>query len=341
VPEICRLSFFRTLLFSPHLSLSIRSCLPRVLVCLRACTPGAAERLQVRRLVDRTREEGRRASNQTHGFDWFVDVAVEIKGRRYLNSSPALLFSRLLPSLSFTNISTAYRTQGMISSRGMRSPPRAVSARNPAMQAKAAPAIGAGAARRSLACSAAAAVPSVGRPDAQVVTVLGTQWGDEGKGKLVDILARDFDVVARAQVRRREREEGERGEERGGGGEEVEREEEEQKRNEQKNKTHQEKLFLPFSTSSPSSRAAPTPATPSTTTRERSTSSTSSPRASSTRGRPASSATASSSTCQGCSRSWTTSSGRGSPPPGGSRCPTGRTCSSGSTRPWTAPARRS
>ena len=97
----------------------------------------------------------------------------------------------------------------MISSRGMRSPPRAVSARNPAMQAKAAPAIGAGAARRSLACSAAAAVPSVGRPDAQVVTVLGTQWGDEGKGKLVDILARDFDVVARAQVRRREREEGE------------------------------------------------------------------------------------------------------------------------------------
>ena len=109
MPEICRLSFFRTLLFSPHLSLSIRSCLPRVLVCLRACTPGAAERLQVRRLVDRTREEGRRASNQTHGFDWFVDVAVEIKGRRYLNSSPALLFSRLLPSLSFTNISTAYR----------------------------------------------------------------------------------------------------------------------------------------------------------------------------------------------------------------------------------------
>ena len=29
------------------------------------------------------------------------------------------------------------------------------------------------------------------------VVVLGTQWGDEGKGKLVDILALDADVVAR------------------------------------------------------------------------------------------------------------------------------------------------
>lgn len=36
--------------------------------------------------------------------------------------------------------------------------------------------------------------------DAQVCVVLGTQWGDEGKGKLVDILAQDYDVVARAQV---------------------------------------------------------------------------------------------------------------------------------------------
>jgi adenylosuccinate synthase len=35
---------------------------------------------------------------------------------------------------------------------------------------------------------------------AQVVAVLGTQWGDEGKGKLVDILAHQYDVVARAQV---------------------------------------------------------------------------------------------------------------------------------------------
>lgn len=36
---------------------------------------------------------------------------------------------------------------------------------------------------------------------AQVCVVLGTQWGDEGKGKLVDILAQQYDIVARAQVR--------------------------------------------------------------------------------------------------------------------------------------------
>ena len=34
-----------------------------------------------------------------------------------------------------------------------------------------------------------------------VVVVLGGQWGDEGKGKLVDILAQDADVVCRCQVR--------------------------------------------------------------------------------------------------------------------------------------------
>jgi adenylosuccinate synthase len=33
----------------------------------------------------------------------------------------------------------------------------------------------------------------------QVCAVLGTQWGDEGKGKLVDAMAQTFDVVARAQ----------------------------------------------------------------------------------------------------------------------------------------------
>lgn len=37
----------------------------------------------------------------------------------------------------------------------------------------------------------------------QVSGVLGCQWGDEGKGKLVDILAQHFDVVARCQVRQR------------------------------------------------------------------------------------------------------------------------------------------
>lgn len=35
----------------------------------------------------------------------------------------------------------------------------------------------------------------------QVCAVLGTQWGDEGKGKLVDILAQRYDIVARCQVR--------------------------------------------------------------------------------------------------------------------------------------------
>lgn len=31
----------------------------------------------------------------------------------------------------------------------------------------------------------------------KVCTVIGSQWGDEGKGKLVDILARDYDMVGR------------------------------------------------------------------------------------------------------------------------------------------------
>jgi adenylosuccinate synthase len=30
--------------------------------------------------------------------------------------------------------------------------------------------------------------------------ILGTQWGDEGKGKLVDILSTNADVVARCQA---------------------------------------------------------------------------------------------------------------------------------------------
>ncbi|MGH7255783.1 MAG: adenylosuccinate synthetase, partial [Nitrospirales bacterium] len=31
------------------------------------------------------------------------------------------------------------------------------------------------------------------------LVVIGTQWGDEGKGKIVDILSRDADVVVRFQ----------------------------------------------------------------------------------------------------------------------------------------------
>lgn len=38
-----------------------------------------------------------------------------------------------------------------------------------------------------------------GERDSQVVGVLGTQWGDEGKGKLVDALADGRNIVARAQ----------------------------------------------------------------------------------------------------------------------------------------------
>src|ERR1700694_1929572 len=33
-----------------------------------------------------------------------------------------------------------------------------------------------------------------------VIAVIGAQWGDEGKGKIVDLLAERFDVVARYQV---------------------------------------------------------------------------------------------------------------------------------------------
>ena len=36
----------------------------------------------------------------------------------------------------------------------------------------------------------------------RVIAVLGGQWGDEGKGKLVDLLAMDADLVCRAQVSR-------------------------------------------------------------------------------------------------------------------------------------------
>lgn len=34
----------------------------------------------------------------------------------------------------------------------------------------------------------------------KVTVVLGAQWGDEGKGKVVDMLACDSDVVCRCQV---------------------------------------------------------------------------------------------------------------------------------------------
>lgn len=33
-----------------------------------------------------------------------------------------------------------------------------------------------------------------------VIVVLGAQWGDEGKGKVVDMLASETDIVCRCQV---------------------------------------------------------------------------------------------------------------------------------------------
>lgn len=38
-------------------------------------------------------------------------------------------------------------------------------------------------------------------PHNKVTVVLGAQWGDEGKGKVVDLLAMDADIVCRCQVR--------------------------------------------------------------------------------------------------------------------------------------------
>lgn len=37
-------------------------------------------------------------------------------------------------------------------------------------------------------------------PQNKVTVVLGAQWGDEGKGKVVDLLAMDADIVCRCQV---------------------------------------------------------------------------------------------------------------------------------------------
>ena len=35
----------------------------------------------------------------------------------------------------------------------------------------------------------------------KVSVVLGAQWGDEGKGKVVDLLATESDIICRCQVR--------------------------------------------------------------------------------------------------------------------------------------------
>jgi len=38
----------------------------------------------------------------------------------------------------------------------------------------------------------------------KVSVVLGAQWGDEGKGKVVDLLATESDIVCRCQVRQQQ-----------------------------------------------------------------------------------------------------------------------------------------
>ena len=40
----------------------------------------------------------------------------------------------------------------------------------------------------------------IGDDDRPVTVVLGTQWGDEGKGKIVDMLGVDMDLCCRCQV---------------------------------------------------------------------------------------------------------------------------------------------
>ena len=37
------------------------------------------------------------------------------------------------------------------------------------------------------------------QPKAQNIVVLGAQWGDEGKAKMVDVLTEQVDLVARYQ----------------------------------------------------------------------------------------------------------------------------------------------
>lgn len=43
-------------------------------------------------------------------------------------------------------------------------------------------------------------VATESRFNSKVTVVLGAQWGDEGKGKVVDMIATDVDVVCRCQV---------------------------------------------------------------------------------------------------------------------------------------------
>lgn len=50
--------------------------------------------------------------------------------------------------------------------------------------------------------STAAEAPASVAMDNKVTVVLGAQWGDEGKGKIVDLIAANQDVICRCQVRK-------------------------------------------------------------------------------------------------------------------------------------------
>lgn len=43
-------------------------------------------------------------------------------------------------------------------------------------------------------------IPVAPKCNNKVSVVLGSQWGDEGKGKIIDLLSMNADVVCRAQV---------------------------------------------------------------------------------------------------------------------------------------------
>ena len=50
---------------------------------------------------------------------------------------------------------------------------------------------------RSSRAFSTATKPCINGTNSKFCVILGSQWGDEGKGKLVDILAKDYDVCAR------------------------------------------------------------------------------------------------------------------------------------------------
>lgn len=54
--------------------------------------------------------------------------------------------------------------------------------------------------KRSRESGSTESLPIPREPRNKVTVVLGAQWGDEGKGKVVDLLAMDADIVCRCQV---------------------------------------------------------------------------------------------------------------------------------------------